>query len=347
MHPIDLELLDPLIQCLVNLLQRTITEFVYLIEAHHHLNPLSISERDDPWRIDDCVVMLVFEARGIPSRFDEVQLSLVALNPYLEVFYSLSDCQMSGLLVDGCSKNLFVFRREVVQVTLKISATEDNLLHIVVPIHGKDFNFDNTEDPHMCPDCAAITFRGVFINVESLSLEPPANIKIVCSLHLRDGQCKSATLATYGVVHAVSHELVAFFHLILKMNYIRMKDFDDFKCRAFQVLRFKLSNSSSLTEPVHKRGDITDDRIDQVGSGVAGRSSLRGFHQSCLKFTLRIWHPRCLHYPPTVLVHREPYPHPFVDLQGGGGGGGTLEDPKAPGAPEALDGPAGGGGGGG
>nr|GEW83645.1 UBN2 domain-containing protein [Tanacetum cinerariifolium] len=98
----------------------------------------------------------------------------------------------------------------------------------------------------------------------------------------------------YGVIHAVSQELVAFFHLILEMNHIRMKDFDDFKCRAFQVLRFKFSNSLSLTEPVHKHGDIidlrtSDDGIDQAGFGVAGHSSSRGFHQSCRKFTLGIW----------------------------------------------------------
>nr|GEY13248.1 hypothetical protein [Tanacetum cinerariifolium] len=37
----------------------------------------------------------------------------------LEVFYSLLDDQMSGPLVDGSSKNLFVFGWEVVQVTLK------------------------------------------------------------------------------------------------------------------------------------------------------------------------------------------------------------------------------------
>nr|GFB40901.1 hypothetical protein [Tanacetum cinerariifolium] len=81
---------------------------------HHHLNPIFISKHDGLWRIDDGVVMLVLKARGIPLRFGEVQLSLVALNPKLEVFYSLSDNQMSGLLVDGSSKNLYVFRWEVV-----------------------------------------------------------------------------------------------------------------------------------------------------------------------------------------------------------------------------------------
>nr|GEW99080.1 reverse transcriptase domain-containing protein [Tanacetum cinerariifolium] len=75
-HPIDLELLDSVIQCLINLLQRTITELVYLIEAHNHLNLISILKRDGLWRINDCIVMLVFEARGFPSRFSEVQLSL-------------------------------------------------------------------------------------------------------------------------------------------------------------------------------------------------------------------------------------------------------------------------------
>nr|GEY82813.1 reverse transcriptase domain-containing protein [Tanacetum cinerariifolium] len=50
-------------------LLRAITELVDLIEAHNHLNPISILKRDNPWIIDDCVVMLVFKARGIPSRF--------------------------------------------------------------------------------------------------------------------------------------------------------------------------------------------------------------------------------------------------------------------------------------
>nr|GEY31119.1 hypothetical protein [Tanacetum cinerariifolium] len=97
-----------------------ITELVYLVEAHHHLNPMFILKHDGSWRIDDGVVMLVLEDCGIPLRFGEVQLSLVAFNPKLEVFYSLSDNQMSGPLVDGSSKNLLVFRWEVVQVTLKV-----------------------------------------------------------------------------------------------------------------------------------------------------------------------------------------------------------------------------------
>nr|GEW72294.1 hypothetical protein [Tanacetum cinerariifolium] len=39
------------------------------LHSHNHLNPISISKRDGPWRIDDCVVVLVFEACGIPLRF--------------------------------------------------------------------------------------------------------------------------------------------------------------------------------------------------------------------------------------------------------------------------------------
>nr|GEY29295.1 hypothetical protein [Tanacetum cinerariifolium] len=98
---------------------RAITELVYLVEAHH-LNPIFIPKDNSHRRLDDCVVMLVLEARGRTLRFGEVQLSLVTLNPKLEVFYALSDNQLSGLLVDDCSKNLFVFRWEVVQVTLKL-----------------------------------------------------------------------------------------------------------------------------------------------------------------------------------------------------------------------------------
>nr|GEX16434.1 hypothetical protein [Tanacetum cinerariifolium] len=106
-------------ECLAPI-HRAITKLVYLVEARHHLNLIFILKHDSPRRIDDGVVMLVLEACGIPLRFGEVQLSLVALNPKLKVFYVLSDNQMSGLLVNGCSKNLFVFRWEVIQVTLKV-----------------------------------------------------------------------------------------------------------------------------------------------------------------------------------------------------------------------------------
>nr|GFB72280.1 hypothetical protein [Tanacetum cinerariifolium] len=90
-------------------LQSSITEFVYLVKAHHHLNPIFISKDNSPRRLDDGVVMLVLEARGHPLRFGEVHLSLVALNPKLEVFYTLSYNQLSGPLVDGRSENLLVF----------------------------------------------------------------------------------------------------------------------------------------------------------------------------------------------------------------------------------------------
>nr|GEY41384.1 hypothetical protein [Tanacetum cinerariifolium] len=43
-----------------------------------------------------------------PLRFGEVHLSMVALNPKLEVFYTLSYNQLSGQLVDGRSENLLV-----------------------------------------------------------------------------------------------------------------------------------------------------------------------------------------------------------------------------------------------
>nr|GEZ97199.1 hypothetical protein [Tanacetum cinerariifolium] len=97
-----------------------INELVYLVETHHHLNLIFIPKHDSPRRINNGLVMFVLEAHGIPLRFVKVQLSLVALNPKLEVFYSLSDNQMSGPLVDGSSKNLLVFRWEAVQVTLKV-----------------------------------------------------------------------------------------------------------------------------------------------------------------------------------------------------------------------------------
>nr|GEY17360.1 hypothetical protein [Tanacetum cinerariifolium] len=106
-HSVDPELLNPIVQCLDDLLQGSITEFVYLVEAHHHLNLVFILKDNSPRRLDDGVVMLVLEARGRPLRFGEAHLSLVALNPKLEV---LSYNQLSGPLVDDHSENLLVFR---------------------------------------------------------------------------------------------------------------------------------------------------------------------------------------------------------------------------------------------
>nr|GEX12394.1 hypothetical protein [Tanacetum cinerariifolium] len=281
----------------------SITEFVYLVEAHHHLNPIFIPKDNSPRRLDDGVVMLVLEARSRPLRFGEVHMSLVALNPKLEVFYTLSYNQLSGLLVDGCSENLLVFR---------------------------------------------------------------------------DGQCRSAALATVSQIFQIfvkeevrldcnltSQEFVAFFHLVSKMNHIRMKYFDYLISWSFQVLWFKLSNSSSLAKPVHK-GGTSDDRIDQAGSGVAGRSSSKGFHHPCLKFTIGIY----------ALLMSSSFDNcacssgPIASSNGGnrlcgawcrraygwtvliggcsgGGGGGVTWDLEVLGAPDVSDGPAGGGGGGG
>ncbi|GKB11671.1 hypothetical protein Tco_0845594 [Tanacetum coccineum] len=70
--PVDLEFLDSIVQCFVNLLQSAITELVYFIESHDHLNPVYVSECDCPWKIYDGVVMLEFKSSGFPSRFGEV-----------------------------------------------------------------------------------------------------------------------------------------------------------------------------------------------------------------------------------------------------------------------------------
>nr|GEX40775.1 retrovirus-related Pol polyprotein from transposon TNT 1-94 [Tanacetum cinerariifolium] len=73
-----------------------VTELVDLIELHDHLNSIFVPKCDGSWRVNYCVVVLVFKARGIPARFGEVELSLVAFNPWLKVFYALSDNQVSG-----------------------------------------------------------------------------------------------------------------------------------------------------------------------------------------------------------------------------------------------------------
>ncbi|GJU67789.1 ribonuclease H-like domain, reverse transcriptase, RNA-dependent DNA polymerase [Tanacetum coccineum] len=49
-----------------------ITELVYFIKPHDHLNPVFVSECNCPWRVYDCVVMLELKSSGLPSRFGEV-----------------------------------------------------------------------------------------------------------------------------------------------------------------------------------------------------------------------------------------------------------------------------------
>ncbi|GJW16327.1 hypothetical protein Tco_0020460 [Tanacetum coccineum] len=71
-YPADLEFLDPVVQCFINLLQSVVTEHVDLIEPHDHLNPIFIPKCDGPWRVDYCEVMLELNACGIPSWFGEV-----------------------------------------------------------------------------------------------------------------------------------------------------------------------------------------------------------------------------------------------------------------------------------
>nr|GEV62842.1 copia protein [Tanacetum cinerariifolium] len=50
---------------------------IYLIKLHDHLNLIFVPKCDGSGRVDYCEVMLVFKASGIPSRFGEVELSLV------------------------------------------------------------------------------------------------------------------------------------------------------------------------------------------------------------------------------------------------------------------------------
>ncbi|GJU22287.1 hypothetical protein Tco_1155629 [Tanacetum coccineum] len=70
-HLVDLEFLNPIVQCLINLLQSAVTKLVDLIEPHDHLNLIFIPKCDGPWRVNYCEVMLEIKSSGIPSRFGE------------------------------------------------------------------------------------------------------------------------------------------------------------------------------------------------------------------------------------------------------------------------------------
>ncbi|GKD44652.1 hypothetical protein Tco_1269297 [Tanacetum coccineum] len=85
-EPINLVLLNSAIQCFQNICQRTITEFVNLIEPHDLSFIVTGREHNYMRRLNDYIVMLVLEAFCIPSWFSEIQLFLVAFNAELEVF---------------------------------------------------------------------------------------------------------------------------------------------------------------------------------------------------------------------------------------------------------------------
>nr|GEW09664.1 hypothetical protein [Tanacetum cinerariifolium] len=74
---------------------RAITKLVYLVEAHHHLNPIIIVKHDGLWRIDDGVVMLVLEARGIP-----LSNGFLNVNENISVIIFLSASFLSS---NGCT----------------------------------------------------------------------------------------------------------------------------------------------------------------------------------------------------------------------------------------------------
>ncbi|GKF28117.1 hypothetical protein Tco_0094459, partial [Tanacetum coccineum] len=49
-----------------------ITELVYFIEPHNHLNPIFVSKNDCPWRVYDSEIMLELKSNGLPSRLTAV-----------------------------------------------------------------------------------------------------------------------------------------------------------------------------------------------------------------------------------------------------------------------------------
>ncbi|GKE48410.1 hypothetical protein Tco_1479668, partial [Tanacetum coccineum] len=51
-HLVELVFLDLVIQCFINLLQSVVAKLVDLIEAHDHLNPISIPKCDGFWRVN-------------------------------------------------------------------------------------------------------------------------------------------------------------------------------------------------------------------------------------------------------------------------------------------------------
>ncbi|GKF90963.1 hypothetical protein Tco_0274664, partial [Tanacetum coccineum] len=88
-----------------------ITELVDFVKAHDHLHSILVSEHHGPWGVKNLVIMNELETCSFPTRFSEVQLSLVTLYAELEVFYPFSDNQTLYPEVDGSREKLLTFGR--------------------------------------------------------------------------------------------------------------------------------------------------------------------------------------------------------------------------------------------
>ncbi|GJS51912.1 hypothetical protein Tco_0625274 [Tanacetum coccineum] len=95
-----------------------ITELEYFIKPHDHLNPISVSKCNCPWRVNDCVVMLELKSSGLSSRFDSGRLEsflasgvamirqLVACSRPHRIFMPPSSSKLTGPGLPGLWENV-------------------------------------------------------------------------------------------------------------------------------------------------------------------------------------------------------------------------------------------------
>ncbi|GJS42238.1 hypothetical protein Tco_0567281 [Tanacetum coccineum] len=100
-----------------------ITELVYFIEPHDHLNPVSVSECNCPWRIYDGVVMLEFKSSGFPSRVDSCS----------EKSFCLGDRYAYESLLARRSPTM---RKSVNEESLSLNPQESNIHSCNVYLHS-------------------------------------------------------------------------------------------------------------------------------------------------------------------------------------------------------------------
>ncbi|GJQ97304.1 hypothetical protein Tco_0008443 [Tanacetum coccineum] len=170
--PVVPEFLDAIVQCFINLMQSAITELVYFIEPHDHLNPVSISKDDCLWRVYDGEIML--ELKSVPP--------IEMRNTINVESFVLWEHRVRRYLKHSCNYTCIPLQSRTDQARVAPSRHQGNM--------------------------------------------PPSSLRLT-----RPWKWLADVVPEDCIIHLISEEFVALFHLELEMNHVRMKHFNNFECR--------------------------------------------------------------------------------------------------------------------
>nr|GEV00028.1 reverse transcriptase domain-containing protein [Tanacetum cinerariifolium] len=139
----QLKVFNHVIQLFQNPSQCAINELVHLSLPHHFLLIIPISVDYDSWLENNGVIIFKEKVRGIPFRFSEVELCLIALSVELQVFHTNGRACLEDEADTG------------------------------VAVSGYCLETDDTENPYVRSDCTTISEGTASIDVEFFALKPP------------------------------------------------------------------------------------------------------------------------------------------------------------------------------